>query len=172
MLTVTAHMWERSAVDSREMWLLLLPHSPSPFFSPCRYYCMPVQTLRPDIGLPLSKSSPSLTGPNSFWVNPSRAGGTSAGSAPHAPHRHASLVTSAVLGHVSPITATQPAFSCFPQESFCWALFLPSSLPQSCTGSRGSPSPSASPTERRGRAAASLPLHRDGCPGKQSVCCT
>lgn len=113
-------------MDSREMWLLLLPHSPSPFFSLCRYYCMPVQTLRPDTGLPLSKSSPSLTGPNSFWVNPSRAGGTSAGSAPHAPHRHASLVTSAVLGHVSPLTATQPAFSCFPQESFCWALFLPS----------------------------------------------
>lgn len=72
-------------MDSRDM--LLLPHSPSPFFSPCRYYCMPVRALKTDTGLPLSKSSPSLTGPNSLRVNPSRAGGTSAGSAPHAPHR-------------------------------------------------------------------------------------
>lgn len=54
---------------------------PSPFFSLCGYYCMPVQALRPDIRLPLSKSSPSLTNPNPSWVNPSRAGGTSAGSA-------------------------------------------------------------------------------------------
>lgn len=56
---------------------------PITLLSPCEYHCMPVQALRSDTGLPLSKSSPSLTSPNPSWVNPSRTGGTSAGSAPH-----------------------------------------------------------------------------------------
>lgn len=130
MLTVRAHMWERSAVDNSEMWLLLLPHSPSPFFSPCDYHCLPVWALRPDTGLRLSKSSPSLTGPYPSWVNPSRAGETSAGSVPHravqkcTPPRNPPL-SPALCQDLSPlVTATQSAFSGFPQECFHWPSLL------------------------------------------------
>lgn len=87
-----------------------------------------VRALRRDACIPLSKSSASLMAPNPSWVNPSRAGGTSAGSAPH---RAVQACTPARNPPLSPvlcqdvcllIIAMQPAFAGFPQECFCWAL--------------------------------------------------
>lgn len=95
---------------------------------PCGYHCMSVRALRSDTGLPLSKSSPSLTSPNPSWVNPSRTGGTSAGSAPHKAVQACTPVRNLPLSPVlcqdmsPPVTSIQPAFSGFPQECFCWAL--------------------------------------------------